>query len=478
MRETSRSRVSLGPSALRTGRRRDHVSTIVVAAITTLFGTALVEAVAVVSAAVVATGAAAASDKIGVGLGVVAAVFLLVAVYVGCVVTTNAFGTLIAGRRRAIALLRLVGAEGGSLRRAVALEGLGAGLAGAVAGAAVGILTTLVLVHSGLAGGWLPATGYALMTPYLAIPGCVVVLTTWLAAWIGCRGVTAVSPLEATAVAAVQDAPARRPRASLAVAVVSFVIGAVLLAFGVLVGLISPLGLVVAFAGGVLSFTGIVLGARTIMPPLLRLTGLLWRGGAAGRIAVAGASRYPERSAQTGIALVIGVALVTTFAVALTGFKQASETRFAMSPADAATLDQTVNVALWVLTGVIGFSALIAGVGLVNTMLMGVLQRTREFGLLRSLGFGKAQLRGMIAVESAHVTVTALAFGVLLGCGYGWAAAQSLMGSAVHGLIALDVPWAVVAVVAAGGILLSAVASAVAARRAVLVSPVDAMAAQ
>jgi ABC-type lipoprotein release transport system permease subunit len=49
------------------------------------------------------------------------------------------------------------------------------------------------------------------------------------------------------------------------------------------------------------------------------------------------------------------------------------------------------------------------------------------------------------------------------------------MGSAVHGIIALDVPWSLVGLVAAGSIAMSASASAVAARRAVRVSPVDAM---
>ncbi|GAB3805176.1 hypothetical protein GCM10028798_26540 [Humibacter antri] len=463
-------------TSLRTGRKRDHASTIVVAAMTALFGTVLVEAVVVVTGVVSATGAGAASDKIGIGLSVVAAVFLAVAVYVGCVVTTNAFGAVVAGRRRSIALLRLVGAEGGALRKAVAFEGLVVGVIGAAAGALVGVVIALAVVSAGRAGGWLPATAYDLATPLAVLPAVVVVLTTWWAAWVGCRAVTTVSPLEATAVAASQDAPRKGVGLAFAGTVTLIVTGAVMLALGVLAGLVTPAALIIAFAGGVLSFTGILSGAGRIMPPLLHLVGRVWRGGAAGRIAVAGVRRYPERSARTGIALVIGVALVTTFAVALTGFRDAATQRLATSASETALLDQSVTVALWVLTGLIGFSALIAGVGLVNTMLMGVLQRTREFGLLRSLGFSRGQLRGMIAIESAHVTVTALMFGILLGCAYGWAAAQSLMGSAVHGLIPLDVPWATVAVVAAGGLVLASVASAVAARRAVTVSPVEAMA--
>ncbi|WP_460581082.1 ABC transporter permease [Humibacter ginsengisoli] len=468
--------VARRPTALRTGRRRDHASTLVVAGMTAFFGTVLVEAVAVIEGVVSATGASAASVKIGIGLSVVAAVFVLVAIYVGCVVTTNAFGTVIAGRRRSIALLRLVGAEGRVLRRAVAIEGLWAGASGAAIGAATGIASAVIVVAAGISGHWLPSTAYALLSPYLVVPGCVVVLTTWWAAWVGCRAVTTVSPLEATAVAATQDARGGRSSVRFTACIVLIASGAVLMALGVMVGLILPVGLLPAFFGGVLSFTGIVLGAGRIMPPLLGLTGQAWSRGAVGRIAVGGVSRYPERSARTGIALVIGVTLVTTFAVALTGFHDAAAAKLAASPGERAILNQSVTTALWALTAIIGFSALIAGVGLVNTMLMGVLQRTRELGLLRALGLSRSQLRSMIAVESAHVTVTALVFGFILGCIYGWVAAQALMGSAVHRLMPPDVPWDIVVIVAAAAVVLSTVAAATAARRAVHISPVAAMA--
>ena len=53
----------------------------------------------------------------------------------------------------------------------------------------------------------------------------------------------------------------------------------------------------------------------------------------------------------------------------------------------------------------IGFSALIAAVGLVNNLSLSVLQRTRELGLLRALGFSARQLRRMILSESAQLTV-------------------------------------------------------------------------
>ena len=53
---------------------------------------------------------------IGVVLGVVASVFIAVAVYVSAVVIVNGVDTVIAGRLRQIALLRLLGADAVSLR--------------------------------------------------------------------------------------------------------------------------------------------------------------------------------------------------------------------------------------------------------------------------------------------------------------------------------------------------------------------------
>ena len=79
--------------------------------------------------------------------------------------------------------------------------------------------------------------------------------------------------------------------------------------------------------------------------------------------------------------------------------------------------------------GLVAVSAVIAGVGLVNLLTLGVVQRRRELGLLRALGVSNAQVRRMVLLEAAHITITATATGLLLGVVYGWAGAQSLLGS-------------------------------------------------
>jgi putative ABC transport system permease protein len=461
--------------ALRTGNGiRDNVATLMVSGVSAPFGVALIEATAIVAGAVAAS-PGASSGTLAVGLGTVSAVFLLLAVYVASVVTSNTFATVVAGRRRSIALLRVLGAESSNVRRSLAREGLVVGAIGAVLGLVVGVLAAWLVVAVGMSQGWLPRAAYALANPALAAPVVIVALTTWLAAWIGCRSVTAVSPLEATAAAAASGSNARPRRSRVAAAVVLLVLGAVLLGLGLLVGMLSPVGLLVAFFGGVLSFSGVIAAAGRIMPRVLRLVGRLFGGSPAARIATANASRYPERSTRATMALVIGVTLVTTFTVALTTYYDAVMLHLPLSPEEREAMASTISVTIGIFSTLVGFSALIAAVGLVNTLTVGILQRIRELGLLRALGFTTGQLRVMILVEGAQLTVGALVFGLLLGVFYGWVAAQSLMGGLVRGVLAPSVPWAMVVVVAGGGVLLTAVCSIVASRRAGAVSPVVAL---
>jgi ABC-type antimicrobial peptide transport system permease subunit len=71
--------------------------------------------------------------------------------------------------------------------------------------------------------------------------------------------------------------------------------------------------------------------------------------------------------------------------------------------------------------GQISFLAvLIGGVGMLNTMLMSVLERTREIGVLRALGWRRRQVIGMILQEALALGVIGGICGILLGIGLGW----------------------------------------------------------
>ena len=68
----------------------------------------------------------------------------------------------------------------------------------------------------------------------------------------------------------------------------------------------------------------------------------------------------------------------------------------------------------------ISFLAVFIGtVGMLNTMLMSVLERTREIGVLRSLGWRRRRVLGMILKESLVLGVLGGVCGILLGLGLG-----------------------------------------------------------
>ncbi len=66
----------------------------------------------------------------------------------------------------------------------------------------------------------------------------------------------------------------------------------------------------------------------------------------------------------------------------------------------------------------------IGGVGMLNVMLMSVLERTREIGVLRSLGWRRRQVIGMILAEALVLGTVGGVCGILLGIGMAWSFTQ------------------------------------------------------
>jgi putative ABC transport system permease protein len=79
-------------------------------------------------------------------------------------------------------------------------------------------------------------------------------------------------------------------------------------------------------------------------------------------------------------------------------------------------LDQSfvMNDAVNVLT------LLIAGFGIIVTLLASVLERTREIGILRSIGMKRSQVSGVVLIESALIGAAGGVLGVLAGVITGW----------------------------------------------------------
>jgi putative ABC transport system permease protein len=459
-------------------RPREHIASILVATLSATFGVALLLVTDDLN--VYLHHSAAGSDAaVQAALKIVAFVFIGTALYTASVVTSNTFATIIAGRTRTIALLRLIGATARSQRGAVAREGLVVGLIGSVLGLALGVGMNAIVLGISIGSGFIPRLSYTYITPIEVLPAVAVVLTTWLASWIGSRRVLVVSPIEATGAAqerSSSEVTGRRTRNGASITLV--VIGILLLLLGVAVGQKTPLGILVAVLGGMLSFTGVVLAAQVIMPPALRLVGGLFGSSSAARLAAQNAVRYPERSARTTIGIVIGVTLVTMFSVAVQTAIVMLDAVGKAHPSSDQQTEQILTVISVIFSVISAFSALLAAIGLVNNLSLSVLQRIRELGLLRALGFTARQIRAMIVAESAQLTIAAVLVGLLLGTFYGWAGAEAFLGFAPGspGIIWPAFPPVLLVVIVLAAALLTWLASVAPTRRATRVTPVDALA--
>jgi putative ABC transport system permease protein len=460
-------------------RLRDQWPTLVVATLAGTFGVVLLHVTGLLAAAIAADDVTGESTTVALLLGIVATVFIVIAIYVSAVVTANTVSTVVAGRTRLIALLRLIGSSARSQRAQIAREGLLIGLAGALAGVVLGTGAAVAIQALGEANDLMPPTSYDYLNPVVALPAAAVAVTTWLASWVGSRRVLRVRPIQAIGDSHEQDREELgRHRARNVAALVLFVVGVALLVVGVVWGLTEPYGVLVGMVGGIVSFTGIVLGAQVVLPPVLRLVGRVLGTSPSARLAAENAVRHPERSSRMTIGLVIGVTLVTTFAVTMESYRAMLLEAQRAQPEMYAGIDEMLDVTVAIFTVLIGFSALIAAIGMVNTLSLSVMQRTRELGLLRALGFERRQVRIMIVAESAALTLAATLLGLVLGFGYGWAGAQALLGGAQGepAFVVPGIPWAMF-----GGLLLAAglltlVASVAPTRRAMRVAPVVALA--
>ena len=144
---------------------REHNASILVATLASAFGVALLQGTSNLAIMLQADNVTGSSATVAMMLGIVAMVFIVIAIYVAAVVTANTFATVIVGRTRTIALLRLVGATARSQRRAVATEGLIVGMLGAAIGAVVGTAIPAIGFGVASATGAIPAAPWNYVQP-------------------------------------------------------------------------------------------------------------------------------------------------------------------------------------------------------------------------------------------------------------------------------------------------------------------------
>jgi putative ABC transport system permease protein len=83
----------------------------------------------------------------------------------------------------------------------------------------------------------------------------------------------------------------------------------------------------------------------------------------------------------------------------------------------ASTLTQTTSTLTLLLGAVAAISLLVGGIGVMNIMLVSVLERTREIGIRKALGARNQDIWSQFLVEAALLTFTGGIIGVILGWG-------------------------------------------------------------
>ncbi|MFG3044739.1 ABC transporter permease [Streptomyces sp. NPDC048241] len=122
-----------------------------------------------------------------------------------------------------------------------------------------------------------------------------------------------------------------------------------------------------------------------------------------------------------------------------------------------------ISVLLFLVYALLGLAIVIAVLGVVNTLALSVVERTREIGLLRAIGLSRRQLRRMIRLESVVIAVFGAVLGLALGLVWGVCGQQVL---ALRGLKELQVPWGTIVAVMIGSAVVGVVAALLPALRA------------
>lgn len=130
-------------------------------------------------------------------------------------------------------------------------------------------------------------------------------------------------------------------------------------------------------------------------------------------------------------------------------------------------LDQLVGVVV----ALLALSVLVALLGIVNTLALSVVERTREIGLLRAVGMTRRQVRAMVRQEAVTVALIGAALGLALGIPFG----AAFTSVETFNIDTFTLPWVQLGV----GIVVAALAGLVAgilpARRAARMDVLDAL---
>jgi putative ABC transport system permease protein len=99
----------------------------------------------------------------------------------------------------------------------------------------------------------------------------------------------------------------------------------------------------------------------------------------------------------------------------------------------------TLNQELGLVYVLLALAIVVALIGIVNTLMLSVFERTHELGLLRAIGMRRGQVRAMIRSEAVIIALFGAVIGVIIGTALGVAFAASLKS---QGITEIAIPFA------------------------------------
>ncbi len=131
-----------------------------------------------------------------------------------------------------------------------------------------------------------------------------------------------------------------------------------------------------------------------------------------------------------------------------------------------------INQLLGMVFALLFLAILIALLGIMNTLLLSIVERTREIGLLRAVGMSRRQVRSTVRWEAVIVAVFGALLGLVLGVFFGWTMVRALSDQGITDFSAPAGQLVLIVIVAA---LAGVLAAAYPARRASRLDVLDAI---
>ena len=146
-----------------------------------------------------------------------------------------------------------------------------------------------------------------------------------------------------------------------------------------------------------------------------------------------------------------------------------------VTPAQIAEqINNVLGVVQIVLVGIAAISLVVGGIGIMNSMYTSVLERTREIGIMKSIGARNEDILKIFLIEAGLLGLVGGVFGVAIGVGIG-KVVEIFAASAGYGLLKVPINFWIIGFGLGFAILVGTVSGALPAIRASKMNPVDAL---